>query len=250
MSHVPTPALPATPASAPAPPLTSAPVDTNATVRYLETDLQRIFRTVLKTRPHALAPHPLVFPDGPCKRPLKARFPELYCGKIHMECYNFIQQCEKQFAIARGKGLNRVLLQPFFFENKPCSVGSNTRPKTRVRPTSHSPGKSLKSFFVGTWENLELLLIASGRQLKEIPSINKKKSWIGQLTWSTCKLCPENLTPLSLQMRKFWFAIFLTVWDLLSKPKQMNKVEIWTPERKLSKKPLMLRMKQLVSLSH
>ena len=88
VSRAPTPA----PAPAPAPPLAPAPVDADATVRYSEADLQRILRTVLEARPlaPAPAPQPLVFPDGPRERPLKARFPELYRGKTHMECYNFI----------------------------------------------------------------------------------------------------------------------------------------------------------------
>ena len=106
MSRAATPA----PASAPAPPLALAPVDADATFRYSEADLQRIFRTVLEARPlaPAPAPQPLVFPDGPRERPLKARFPELYCGKTHMECYNFIQQCEDHFATAGAKRPNRV----------------------------------------------------------------------------------------------------------------------------------------------
>ena len=142
------------------------------------------------------------------------------------------------------------LLQPPFFENKPCSVGSNTRPKTLVRPTFHSPGKSLKPFFVRAWEDHELLLIVSGGLLEKTPSISMKKSWIEQLTSSTCRPCSENLTPLSSQMKKFWFATFVTAWDLPSEPKQMSEVETWILGRKLSKKPLMLRLKQLVSLSH
>ena len=51
------------------------------------------------------------------------------------------------------------LLQPPFFENKPCSVDSNTRPKKLVRLMLHLTGKSLKPFFVGVWENHELSLI-------------------------------------------------------------------------------------------
>ena len=51
-------------------------------------------------------------------------------------------------------------------------------------------------------------------------------------------------------MRKFWFATFVMAWDLPSEPKRISKVETWTFERKLSKKPSMLRLKQLVSLSH
>ena len=76
----------------PAPPAACvlAPTTVNSTVRYSDADLQRIFRTVLETRPSVFAPQPLVFPDSLSKRPLKARFPELYCGKTHMECYNFI----------------------------------------------------------------------------------------------------------------------------------------------------------------
>ena len=88
MSRALTPAL----VPALAPPLAPAPVNANATVRYSEADLQRTFRTVLEARPLAFAPasQPLVFPDGPRERLLKARFPELYCGKTQMECYNFI----------------------------------------------------------------------------------------------------------------------------------------------------------------
>ena len=75
------------PAPAPAPPLNLAPVDANAMVRYLEPEVQRILRAVLKARPLAPAPvlQPFVFANGPCDKPLKARFPELYCGKTHME---------------------------------------------------------------------------------------------------------------------------------------------------------------------
>ena len=85
-----TPAPAVSHASTPAPPAASAlaPAAVDSTVRYSEADLHRIFRTVLETRPPA--PQPLVFPDGPCERPLKAKFPELYRSKTHMECYNVI----------------------------------------------------------------------------------------------------------------------------------------------------------------
>ena len=79
----------------PAPPATFilalAPAAVDSMVRYLEADLQQILRIILETRPLAIVPQSLVFPDGPCKRPLKARFPELYYSKTHIRCYNFIQ---------------------------------------------------------------------------------------------------------------------------------------------------------------
>ena len=49
--------------------------------KYTEKDLQRILRTVLK----AWAP-PC---DGSREKQLKARSLDVYCGKSHMECYNF-----------------------------------------------------------------------------------------------------------------------------------------------------------------
>ena len=106
MSRAPTPA----PTPALAPPLVHAPVDANATVGYSEADLQRILRTILEASSlaPALASQLLVLSHGPRKRPLKARFPELYRGKTYMECYNFIQQCEHHFATAGAKGPNRV----------------------------------------------------------------------------------------------------------------------------------------------
>lgn len=102
---------------APAPPPAPAP-DVNPTVRYTEADLQRIIRTVLDARPPAPAPQALVLPEGPRKRPLKARAPDLYRGKTHMECYNFCRQCENHFATAGATGLNRVPFAATFFKKR------------------------------------------------------------------------------------------------------------------------------------
>ena len=49
--------------------------------KYIEEDLQRILRTVLEAR----APPS----DGSHEKPLKARSPDVYHGKSHIECYNF-----------------------------------------------------------------------------------------------------------------------------------------------------------------
>ena len=45
----------------------------------------------------------------PWERPLKARTPETYWGKSHMECYNFCQQCEDHFNTSGASGLNCTL---------------------------------------------------------------------------------------------------------------------------------------------
>ena len=78
--------------------------------KYTEEDLQRIFQTVLK----AWAPPS----NGPREKPLKAKLPDVYCGKSHIECYNFCQQCEDYFTIARAKGPNRILFAAFFLRDR------------------------------------------------------------------------------------------------------------------------------------
>ena len=99
------------------PPLKSshdeAPVNLPAkplVAKYIEEDLQRILRTVFEAR----APPS----DGPCEKPLKARSPDVYCGKSHMECYNFCQQYEDHFATAGAKGLNRIPFAAFFLHDR------------------------------------------------------------------------------------------------------------------------------------
>ena len=68
--------------------------------KYTEEDLQRILKTVLKAR--------VPLSNTPRKKLLKARSPDVYHGKSHMEYYNFCQQYEDHFAIARAKGPNHI----------------------------------------------------------------------------------------------------------------------------------------------
>ena len=42
------------------------------------------------------------------KRPLKAKVPDAYYGKLHMDCYYFCQQCEDHFEISRATGINQT----------------------------------------------------------------------------------------------------------------------------------------------
>ena len=42
------------------------------------------------------------------KRSFKARTPETYWGKSHMECYHFCQQCEDHFETSGATGMNRT----------------------------------------------------------------------------------------------------------------------------------------------
>ena len=71
-------------------------------VSYLEDDLQQIVKTIFKARSLlflALAPVPApvitaaLHYKGSHERPLKARFLEIYRGKIYLEYYNFFKKC-------------------------------------------------------------------------------------------------------------------------------------------------------------
>ena len=98
--------------SAPGP---SAPLNIS---KYSKKDLQQILKTILEVKTLAPAPHPFVVPDRPRERPLKAKFPNLYCGKSHLESYNFCHQYEDHFAIAGAKRQNGVLFATIFFQNQ------------------------------------------------------------------------------------------------------------------------------------
>ena len=104
-----------TPAVSRAPTPAVAPLDVSALssiARYLKDDLKRIFKTVLDFRPPALVPALVVITaphyEGQYKRPLKARFPDVYWGKTQIECYKFFQPCKDYFSTAGAPRLNQV----------------------------------------------------------------------------------------------------------------------------------------------
>ena len=50
----------------------------------------------------------------PRKHPLKARSPETYLEKFHIDCYHFCQQCEDHFETLNATGMNRTLFAASF----------------------------------------------------------------------------------------------------------------------------------------
>ena len=111
-----------TPAVAPViAPLAASSSANSFVVEYSEHDLQRIFRTVLNSRPLAPVPAPIIAATlhykGPRERSLKAWFPDIDRGKTHLECYNFFQQCKDHFATANATGSNRVPFAATFLKN-------------------------------------------------------------------------------------------------------------------------------------
>lgn len=77
--------------------------------KYTKKNLQKIFKIILKTQAFLF--------NRSCKKSLKARLPNIYFDKCHIECYNFYQQCEDYYTIAGAKSLNCILFGAFFLRN-------------------------------------------------------------------------------------------------------------------------------------
>ena len=85
---------------APAPPEASTPPLAPPTSKDLFTKFMKVFIETTQAQAQALA--------EPRERPLKARTPETYSGKSHIDCYHFCQQCEDYFEISGATGMNRT----------------------------------------------------------------------------------------------------------------------------------------------
>ena len=93
-------------------------VPTTDVPKYSEDDLQRILKTVLEARTPTPAPAPAPIVSKLPQDKLKARFPDVYCGKFHMDYYNFCQQCEDYFATAGATGPIRIRFAASFLRDR------------------------------------------------------------------------------------------------------------------------------------
>ena len=119
--------------------LVNPPADESPVAKYTEEDLQRILRMVLEAR----APPS----DGARKKPLKARSPDVYRGKSHMECYNFCQQYEDHFATAGAKGPNRIMFAAFFLRDHINFCWQQYKRKYEAESTFLITWEEFKTFF-------------------------------------------------------------------------------------------------------
>ena len=82
--------------------------------------MQRILKAVLKAHAPAPALAPVLAPvvSEVLWEKAKARFPDIYHGKSHMNCYNFCQQCEDYFATVRAMKSTQIFFAASFFQNQ------------------------------------------------------------------------------------------------------------------------------------
>ncbi len=74
--------------------------------RYSQQNLDKIIQTFFYA------------PKGRFGDKLKAKTPDVYRGKSHMECYNFCQQCEDHFATCKATGPNQILFATSFLRDR------------------------------------------------------------------------------------------------------------------------------------
>ena len=86
------------PTKASIPPETSTPPLVPSSTEDLFTKFMKVFMETTQAQAQA----------EPRERPLKARSPETYSGKSHMDCYHFCQQCEDHFKTSGATGMNRT----------------------------------------------------------------------------------------------------------------------------------------------
>ena len=91
---------------APTPPEASTPSFVPPT-EDLFTKFMKVFMETTQAQAQALA--------EPRERPLKARTPETYSGKSHIDCYYFCQQCEDYFKTSGTTGMNHTPFTATFF---------------------------------------------------------------------------------------------------------------------------------------
>ncbi len=99
-SEAPTGTPEARPGPPQAPPL-PVPQDPDAN-RYSQQDPDRIIQTFLHVS------------KGGSGDKLKAKTPDVYCGRSHMECYTFCQQCKDHFATCGATGPYQILFAASF----------------------------------------------------------------------------------------------------------------------------------------
>ena len=96
--------------------------------KYSEDNLQRILKADLEAQAPIPTPAPVpalapilalapIVAKAPWEK-LKACSLDVYCGKSHINCYNFCQQCEDYFATVEAMRLTRIFFTTSFLQDR------------------------------------------------------------------------------------------------------------------------------------
>ena len=76
----------------------------------------KLFKQFMKVYLEAQVPGQTEVDSEPCKQCIKAQFSDLYYGKLHIDCYQFCQQCKNHFETAGAKGPNKIPFPALFLQ--------------------------------------------------------------------------------------------------------------------------------------
>lgn len=127
-------------------------------------------------------------PAGHRKSQLKAKFPNLYYGKSHLECYHFSQQCEDHFNTAGAIGFNCTLFAASFFRGRISSQWHQHKRRDQAAGGRLS-WVEFKAFLQkNLGDSRAFVDTIWSRKINETPSTNKRKFRTGPLTSNTSSL--------------------------------------------------------------
>ncbi len=157
---------------------------------------------------------------------LKAKTPDVYYGRSHMECYNFCQQYEDHFAICGATEPNRIPFVASFLRNW---INFHWQQHKRKLIAESSVPISWDKFKVFFWKALgdsRAFVNNYWMKIRWDSQYQRRKSWTGRHTWSTYKLCWKSLTLPVSPTKQLWFAI--SEWDYVrpSEPSWIIKDKI------------------------
>ncbi len=104
-------------------------------VRYTQKDMDHLLQTFFQA-----------LKDGSGNK-LKAKISDVYCGRSHIEYYNFCQQCENHFTTCEANGPNRI---PF--------VASFLRNRINFRWQQHKQKLEVESLVPISWDKFKAFL--------------------------------------------------------------------------------------------
>ena len=127
----------------------------------------------------------------PWERLLKARTPEIYSEKSHMDCYHFCQQCEDYFKTSGATGMNCTSCAATFFHGSISFrwAQHKRRHKCAALSCGQSSRPSSGKISGVPWSSLTV----SGVSLGGTPNTSWKKPEIGYSTFNTSNLSYQSL---------------------------------------------------------
>ena len=229
------------------PSVINSPFAATSIPKYSKNDLQQILNAVLEVQAPAPAPASVLAPaptpapapivaKAPRKK-LKACSPDVYCGKSHMDCYNFCQQCVDYFATAGVMGPTQIPFAMSFLWDR---ISFRWQQYKRKRDTDSSVPvmwDGFKAFLCHSLGNSQAFMETYLGKLKSDSQHQQEET--GQPIWSTCKRSSKSLILLQLQIRRPWSDAFWKAWNLLSGPSWMPKAGTWTSEKRSCRMPSM-----------